>query len=150
MGMAEMSGVPVREEPKEEKVWSRGERKKLPSRRGGYNQKVRIGGTVFYVRTGEYEDGTLGEIFLDCAKAGSSLRAMMNAMAMLFSMSLQYGVPLQALVKLLKNFSFLPSGHVDGDPRLENALSILDYIVRELELTYLTDTTSIPSEPNNL
>lgn len=115
----------------------RGQRHSLPTRRQGYTQKVRVGGQSVYLRTGEYEDGTLGEIFLDCSRTGSSMRAMINALAISVSLGLQYGAPLEAYVEIFKDFTFLPNGSVQGDPRFAEAKSILDYLVRELEFTYL-------------
>ncbi len=117
----------------------RGERELLPTRRAGYNQKVRLGGQVFHIRTGEYPDGRLGEVFLDCSKAGSSIRAMINAVAISLSLGLQYGVPLDKFVEIFKEFKFTPCGSISGDPRIPEADSILDYLVRELEMTYLSD-----------
>lgn len=116
---------------------ARGQRRSLPTRRAGYNQKIKIGGQTVHLRTGEYEDGSLGEVFLDCHKTGSSLRALLDSLAKVISVGLQYGVPLQAYVKLFKGYEFLPSGKVMGDPRFTEAASILDYLVRELESTYL-------------
>lgn len=137
--LEEISGMPVVTKETEENSLKRGERKKLPSRRAGYNQKVRIGGTTFYVRTGEYEDGSLGELFINCAKAGSSMRAMIEAVAISMSIGLQCGTPLEAYVRVFKNFGFLPSGDLQGDERFTGVQSILDYVARELELTYLSE-----------
>lgn len=117
---------------------ARGQRRPLPTRRAGYNQKIRIGGTVFHLRTGEFEDGTLGEIFIDTHKAGSSMRAMINALAISVSLGLQHGTPLQAYIKAFKDFGFIPSGPTEGDPRFTDVASILDYVARELESTYLS------------
>lgn len=112
-------------------------RKRLPGTRAGYNQKFTIGGQTIYLRTGEYADGRLGEVFIDISKAGSTIRAMCNALALAVSKSLQHGVPLQEIVDDYKGWKFEPSGRVDGDPRILEADSILDYVFRELELTYI-------------
>lgn len=116
---------------------ARGQRRSLPTRRGGYTQSVHIGGQHVYLRTGEYEDGGLGEVYLDVNKTGSSLRAMINALAISISLGLQHGTPLESYVKIFKDFAFVPNGPVQGDPRFQEAKSILDYLVRELESTYL-------------
>jgi ribonucleoside-diphosphate reductase alpha chain len=120
-------------------------RKELPERRAGYTQKIRVGGQKIYLHTGEYEDGSLGEIFLDVHKTGTALRSMFNAFALLFSLALQHGCPLEELVNAFKNFKFEPCGPVQGDPRIKEASSLLDYVVRELELTYLKN--ELPKEP---
>ena len=119
-------------------MMERGQREQLPTRRAGYNQKIRIGGMVFHLRTGEFQDGRLGEIFLDCSRAGSSMRAMINALAISVSLGLQHGTPLQVYIKAFKNFGFIPSGPAEGDPRFTEVASILDYVARELESTYLS------------
>lgn len=116
---------------------ARGQRRSLPTRRLGYTQKIRVSDQPIYIRTGEYEDGSLGEIFLDVNLTGSSMRAMINALAISMSLGLQYGAPLEAYVKVFKDFSFIPNGPVQGDERFEETASILDYLVRELEATYL-------------
>ena len=118
-------------------VLERGKRRSLPTRRSGYTQKARCGGQPIYIHTGEYEDGTLGEVFLDCSRTGSSMRAMINALAISVSLGLQYGAPLESYVKVFKDFAFLPGGIVQGDSRFDEATSILDYVFRELEYTYL-------------
>lgn len=115
----------------------RGEREPLPHRRAGYNQKIRIGGTTFHLRTGEYPDGRVGEIFLDAAKAGSVLRAFMSSFAIAVSIGLQHGTPLSEYINAFQDYTFLPSGAVQGDPRFSEVASILDYVVRELGHTYL-------------
>jgi len=112
-------------------------REHLPTRRGGYNQKLVIGTQTVYLRTGEYPDGRLGEIFIDVSRTGTALRAMFNAIAMSVSRALQYGVPLQEFIDAFKDFKFEPSGPVHGDPRMSEASSLLDCIFRELEMTYV-------------
>ena len=122
------------------------QRKQLPTRRGGYNQKLKVGGQTVYLRTGEYEDGTLGEIFLDVSRTGTVARALFGALAIVVSRALQYGVPLQEFVKSFKDFNFQPNGEVEGDPRILSATSILDCVFRELELTYLLNNIPEPKK----
>lgn len=117
---------------------ARGQRRKMPDRRLGYNQKIKLDGRTIHLRTSEYEDGTLGEIWLDMAKTGSFARAMLNAFAIAISKSLQHGVPLEMWVKTYKDFNFPPNGPLTGDVRFQEAKSILDYVFRELESTYLS------------
>lgn len=111
-------------------------REKLPSRRAGYTQKVVIGGHKLYLRTGDYEDGRLGEIFLDTHKDGASFRSLLNGFAIAVSIGLQHGVPLSEFVDAFSGVRFEPSGPVTGDKRLPRASSVLDYVFRELELSY--------------
>lgn len=118
-------------------VISQPSRKRLPNRRIGYTQKVRVGGQAVYLHTGEYEDGTLGEIFLDVPRQGTFLQGMLNGFAVVVSLGLQYGVPLGEYVDAFKHTRFEPSGRVEGDPRIVFAHSILDWIVRELGVSYL-------------
>ncbi len=113
---------------------------KLPDRRNGYTQKGIIGGHKVYLRTGEYPDGQLGEIFIDMHKEGASFRAMMNNFAIAISLGLQYGVPLDVFVEAFTFTRFEPSGMVYGNKSIKNATSILDYIFRELAITYLDRT----------
>ncbi|MCY4260252.1 MAG: vitamin B12-dependent ribonucleotide reductase, partial [Rhodobacteraceae bacterium] len=115
----------------------RKERRILPLRRTGYTQKAVVGGHKVYLRTGEYEDKTLGEIFIDMHKEGASFRAMMNNFAIAISIGLQYGVPLQVFVDAFVGTRFEPSGFVNGNDRIRNVGSILDYIFRELAIEYL-------------
>jgi ribonucleoside-diphosphate reductase alpha chain len=112
-------------------------REDLPARRAGYVQKARIGGQKIYLHTGEYADGRLGEIFLTAAKTGTLLQALLDAFAISVSISLQHGVPLEEYVEAFKHTKFEPSGPVSGDARIKMASSILDYVFRELESTYL-------------
>jgi ribonucleoside-diphosphate reductase alpha chain len=115
-------------------------REKLPERRKGYTQKAIVGGHKVYLRTGEYEDGSLGEIFIDMHKEGAGFRAMMNNFAIAVSVGLQYGVPLEEFVEAFTFTKFEPAGMVQGNDSIKNATSILDYIFRELAVSYLDRT----------
>jgi len=115
-------------------------REKLPQRRKGYTQKAIVGGHKVYLRTGEYGDGTLGEIFIDMHKEGAGFRAMMNNFAIAISVGLQYGVPLEEFVDAFTFTKFEPAGIVQGNDSIKNATSILDYIFRELAVSYLDRT----------
>ena len=112
-------------------------REKLPHRRKGYTQKAVVGGHKVYLRTGEYDDGKLGEIFIDMHKEGAALRAMMNNFAIAISVGLQYGVPLDEFVDAFTFTKFEPAGMVQGNESIKNATSILDYVFRELAVSYL-------------
>ncbi len=113
------------------------EQEKLPGRRKGYTQKAKIGGQTIFLRTGEYDDGRLGEIFLDMNKEGSALRAFINNFAISVSLGLQYGVPLEEYVEAFIFTKFEPAGMVNGNDAIKNATSILDYVFRELAVSYL-------------
>ncbi|MCF6233600.1 MAG: vitamin B12-dependent ribonucleotide reductase [Rhodobacteraceae bacterium] len=115
-------------------------REKMPQRRKGYTQKAVVGGHKVYLRTGEYEDGQLGEIFIDMHKEGAGFRAMMNNFAIAISVGLQYGVPLEEFVDAFTFTKFEPAGMVQGNDSIKNATSILDYIFRELAVSYLDRT----------
>jgi ribonucleoside-diphosphate reductase alpha chain len=115
-------------------------REKMPERRKGYTQKAIVGGHKVYLRTGEYGDGTLGEIFIDMHKEGAGFRAMMNNFAIAVSVGLQYGVPLEEFVDAFTFTKFEPAGMVQGNDSIKNATSILDYIFRELAVSYLDRT----------
>jgi ribonucleoside-diphosphate reductase alpha chain len=115
-------------------------REKLPERRKGYTQKAIVGGHKVYLRTGEYSDGRLGEIFIDMHKEGAGFRAMMNNFAIAVSVGLQYGVPLEEFVEAFTFTRFEPAGMVQGNDSIKNATSILDYIFRELAVSYLDRT----------
>lgn len=115
-------------------------RDKLPERRKGYTQKAIVGGHKVYLRTGEYANGTLGEIFIDMHKEGAGFRAMMNNFAIAVSVGLQYGVPLEEFVEAFTFTRFEPAGMVQGNDSIKNATSILDYIFRELAISYLDRT----------
>ena len=119
-----------------ERVVSR-EREKLPGRRKGYTQKAIVGGHKVYLRTGEYDDGRLGEIFIDMHKEGAAFRAMMNNFAIAISLGLQFGVPLEEYVEAFTFTRFEPAGLVQGNEAIKNATSILDYLFRELAVSYL-------------
>ena len=116
------------------------ERTKMPERRKGYTQKAIVGGHKVYLRTGEYQDGKLGEIFIDMHKEGAGFRAMMNNFAIAVSVGLQYGVPLEEFVDAFTFTKFEPAGMVQGNDSIKNATSILDYIFRELAVSYLDRT----------
>ena len=118
-------------------VTARGTHRNLPNRRTGYTQKATIGGHKLYIRTGEYEDGTLGEIFLDMHKEGAAFRSLMNCFAIAISLGLQYGVPLEEFVESFTLMRFEPNGPVSGHDQIKMASSILDYIMRDLAINYL-------------
>jgi ribonucleoside-diphosphate reductase alpha chain len=113
------------------------QREKLPNRRKGYTQKAAVGGHRVYLRTGEYEDGRIGEIFIDMHKEGASFRSLMNNFAIAISLGLQYGVPLEEFVEAFTFTRFEPAGLVQGNDSIKNATSILDYVFRELAVSYL-------------
>ena len=113
------------------------EREKLPDRRKGYTQKAVVGGHKVYLRTGEYDDGRLGEIFIDMHKEGAALRSIINNFAIAVSLGLQYGVPLEEYVDAFTFTRFEPSGPVQGNDSIKYATSILDYVFRELAVSYL-------------
>ena len=112
-------------------------KRSLPGRRAGYTQKVEIGGHKIYLRTGEYEDGTLGEIFVDMHKEGAAFRSLMNCFSIAVSVGLQYGVPLEEFVNQFSFTRFEPNGVVCGHENIKMATSIIDFIFRELAMTYL-------------
>jgi len=109
----------------------------MPDRRKGYIQKVSIGNHKIYLHTGEYDDGKIGEIFIDMNKEGELVKALMNNFAIAISLGLQYGVPLDEFVDAFIETKFEPSGEIKGNDRILNASSILDYIFRELAISYL-------------
>ena len=113
------------------------DRSKMPDRRKGYIQKVSIGDHKIYLHTGEYDDGKVGEIFIDMNKEGELVKALMNNFAIAISLGLQYGVPLDEFVDAFIETKFEPSGEIKGNDRILNASSILDYIFRELAISYL-------------
>ena len=120
-----------------EKLERRARRERLPDRRRGYTQKAIVGGHKVYLRTGEYEDGALGEIFIDMHKEGSAFRSMMDSFAIAISMGLQYGVPLEKFVDAFTFTRFEPQGLVEGNDAVKMATSVIDYIFRELAVSYL-------------
>ena len=126
---------------------SLGKRSGMPDRRKGYIQKATIGNHKVYLHTGEYEDGKIGEIFIDTSKEGELVKALMNNFAIAVSLGLQYGVPLDEFVNAYVETKFEPSGKVHGNDRILSASSILDYIFRELAISYLNreDLAHTPS-----
>jgi ribonucleoside-diphosphate reductase alpha chain len=120
-----------------ERILREAERRRLPERRKGYTQKAAVAGHKVYLRTGEYEDGTLGEIFVDMHKEGAAFRSLMNNFAIAVSIGLQYGVPLEEFVDAFTFTRFEPSGMVEGNEAIKMSTSILDYIFRELAISYL-------------
>ncbi|MFN3668682.1 MAG: TSCPD domain-containing protein [Brevundimonas sp.] len=130
-------------------------RRKLPDRRKGYIQKAAVGGHKVYIHTGEYEDGELGEIFIDMHKEGAAFRSLMNNFAIAISIGLQYGVPLEKFVDAFIFTRFEPAGAVTGNDSIKSATSILDYIFRELGVSYLdrhelANATTDPLKSNGL
>ncbi len=123
-------------------------RERMPERRRGYTQKAIVGGHKVYLRTGEYQDGKLGEIFIDMHKEGAGFRAMMNNFAIAVSVGLQYGVPLEEFVDAFTFTRFEPAGMVQGNDSIKNATSILDYIFRELAVSYLDRTDLAHVKPD--
>ncbi|MEX0906214.1 MAG: vitamin B12-dependent ribonucleotide reductase [Balneolaceae bacterium] len=123
-------------------------RQKLPFRRSGYTQKVKIGGQSVYVRTGEYDNGQLGEIFIDMHREGAAFRSLMNCFAIAISLGLQHGVPLEEFVDAFVFTKFEPSGMVNGSPHVKMTTSVIDYIFRELAVTYMgrEDLAHVASE----
>jgi ribonucleoside-diphosphate reductase alpha chain len=126
------------------------EKKSMPAKRQGFTQKAAVGGQTIYVRTGEYEDGTLGEIFIDMHKEGATFRSLMNCFAIAISVGLQYGVPLEEFVDKFAFTRFEPSGMVSGHENIKSSTSIIDYIFRLLGYEYLnrTDLVHVITEQN--
>ncbi|MBF0288950.1 MAG: vitamin B12-dependent ribonucleotide reductase [SAR324 cluster bacterium] len=125
-------------------------RRRLPDRRKGYTQKAVIGGHKVYLRTGEYPDGTLGEIFLDMHKEGAAFRSIMNSFAIAISLGLQHGVPLEEYVEAFVFTRFEPNGMVSGNNAIKMSTSIIDYIFRELAITYLERNDLAHVKPDDL
>jgi ribonucleoside-diphosphate reductase alpha chain len=128
-------------------------REKLPGRRKGYTQKAVVGGQKIYLRTGEYEDGRIGEIFIDMHKEGATFRSLMNNFAIAVSIGLQYGVPLEEYVDAFTFTRFEPAGFVQGNDAIKNATSLLDYVFRELAISYLGRNDlahSVPAEASGM
>ncbi|MFH0713697.1 MAG: LAGLIDADG family homing endonuclease [Candidatus Micrarchaeota archaeon] len=121
----------------QELILLRGQRRKLPSKRGGFVQEARVGGHKLHIRTGEYPDGSLGEVFIDMYKEGASYRSILNCFAIAVSKGLQYGVPLEEYIETFTFSRFEPSGVVAGDEQVKNATSILDYAFRVLDREYI-------------
>ena len=125
-------------------------RRKLPNRRKGYTQKASVGGHKVYLRTGEYEDGQLGELFIDMHKEGAAFRSLMNNFAIAISLGLQYGVPLDEFVEAFTFTRFEPSGMVEGNDTIKMASSVLDYIFRELAVSYMDRNDLAHIKPDDL
>ncbi|MEC9348021.1 MAG: vitamin B12-dependent ribonucleotide reductase [Pseudomonadota bacterium] len=126
------------------------QRERLPNRRKGYTQKALVGGHKVYLRTGEFDDGRLGEIFIDMHKEGAAFRSLMNNFAIAISIGLQYGVPLEEFVEAFTFTRFEPNGIVQGNDAIKNATSILDYLFRELAVSYLGRNDLAHVEPADL
>jgi ribonucleoside-diphosphate reductase alpha chain len=131
-------------------VEAKQDRKRLPERRKGYTQKAIVGNHKVYLRTGEYEDGTIGEIFVDMHKEGAAFRSLMNNFAIAISIGLQYGVPLEEFVEAYTFTRFEPSGMVEGNDAIKMATSVLDYIFRELAISYLGRNDLAHVQPSDL
>lgn len=127
-----------------------GEHRPLPQRRAGYTQKATVSGHKVYLRTSEYEDGTLGEISIDMEKEGSGFRAVLRAVAQSVSIGLQHGVPLETYVDEFTFTRFEPAGLVDGNDCIKNCTSILDYVFRELAVSYLDRTDLAQVRPSGM
>ncbi len=125
-------------------------REKLPDRRKGYTQKAVVGGHKVYLRTGEYHDGRIGEIFVDMHKEGAAFRSLMNNFAIAVSLGLQYGVPLEEYVEAFTFTRFEPAGFVQGNEAIKNATSVLDYIFRELAISYLDRADLAHVDPSEI
>ncbi|MDR0441981.1 MAG: vitamin B12-dependent ribonucleotide reductase [Treponema sp.] len=136
--------------PDRKKTNVRGVRRPLPNRRMGYTQKAKIGGHSIYIRTGENEDGSLGEIFLDMHKEGAAFRSLLNGFAITVSLGLQYGVPLDEYVDALTFSRFEPNGIVQGHDYVKMATSVIDYIFRDLAISYLKRTDLGQVKPEDL
>ena len=123
-------------------------RQRLPFRREGYTQKVKIGGQSVYLRTGEYENGQLGEIFIDMHREGAAFRSLLNCFAISISLGLQHGVPLEEFVDAFVFTKFEPSGMVAGNPHVKMTTSVIDYIFRELAVAYMgrEDLAHVPAD----
>jgi len=126
------------------------ERQRLPNRRKGYTQKAIVGGHKVYLRTGEYENGKLGEIFIDMHKEGAAFRSLMNNFAIAISIGLQYGVPLEEYVEAFTFTRFEPSGMVEGNEVIKMATSVLDYIFREVAVSYLGRNDLSHAQPSDI
>ena len=126
------------------------DRERLPDRRKGYTQKAVVGGHKVYLRTGEYQDGRIGEIFIDMHKEGAAFRSLMNNFAIAISVGLQYGVPLDEYVDAFTFTRFEPAGFVQGNDAIKNATSILDYVFRELAISYLGRNDLAHVDPSDI
>ena len=128
----------------------RGVRRSLPNRRAGYTQKAKIGGHSIFIRTGEYDDGRIGEIFLDMHKEGAAFRSLLNSFAIAVSLGLQYGVPLEEYVDAFTFSRFEPNGMVQGHDYVKMATSVIDYVFRDLAISYLKRTDLAQVKPEDL
>ena len=126
------------------------ERQRLPNRRKGYTQKAMVGGHKIYLRTGEYENGQLGEIFLDMHKEGAAFRSLMNSFAISVSLGLQHGVPLDEFVEAFTFTRFEPNGMVMGNDHIKMSTSVIDYVFRELAISYLGRHDLAQVQPEDL
>jgi ribonucleoside-diphosphate reductase alpha chain len=122
----------------------------MPARRRGYTQKARVAGHKVYVRTGEYDDGTLGEVFIDMHREGAAFRSLMNCFAIAISLGLQYGVPLEEFVEAFVFTRFEPNGPVTGHDNIKMSTSVIDFIFRELAMTYLGRYDLVQVSPEDL
>ena len=125
-------------------------RNPLPAKRFGYTQKVKIGNHSIFLRTGQYEDGSLGEIFLDMHKEGAAFRSLLNSFAIAVSLGLQYGVPLEEYVDAFTFTRFEPNGIVSGHDNIKMSTSVLDFIFRDVALSYLGRTDLVQVRPDDL
>jgi hypothetical protein len=141
-----LDAMPARPEPMPHPVHA-ARRRELPARRSGYTQKAAVGGHRLYLRTGEYDDGTLGEVFIALHKEGAAFRGLMDNFAVAVSLGLQHGVPLEAFVEAFTFTRFGPAGVVDGDPAVAHATSLLDYTFRHLAANYLGRRDIPEAEP---
>jgi ribonucleoside-diphosphate reductase alpha chain len=128
----------------------RSKRQSLPNRRSGYTQKAKIGGHSIFIRTGEYDNGKLGEIFLDMHKEGAAFRSLLNSFAIAVSLGLQYGVPLEEYVDAFTFSRFEPNGMVQGHDYVKMATSVMDYIFRDLAISYLKRSDLGQVKPEDL
>jgi ribonucleoside-diphosphate reductase alpha chain len=133
-----------------ERIERERQRERLPDRRKGYTQKAVVGGHKVYLRTGEYTDGRLGEIFIDMHKEGAAFRSLMNNFAIAISVGLQYGVPLEEYVDAFTFTRFEPAGLVQGNEVIKNATSILDYVFRELAISYIGRNDLAHIDPSDI
>ena len=125
-------------------------RRRLPQRRKGYTQKAVVGGHKVYLRTGEYDDGSIGEVFIDMHKEGAAFRSLMNNFAIAISIGLQYGVPLEEFVEAFTFTRFEPQGIVEGNEAIKMSTSLLDYVFRELAISYLGRNDLSHVQPEDL
>ena len=138
------------EEPEQASAAAPRKRNLLPAKRYGYTQKAKIGGHSIFIRTGEYQDGALGEIFLDMHKEGAAFRSLLNSFAIAVSLGLQYGVPLEEYVDAFTFTRFEPNGIVSGHDNIKMTTSVLDFIFRDLALAYLGRTDLVQVKPDDL